>query len=65
MIKSMLRGCKKTTISMIVLVMLWAFNAFFNMFYTYFCAALSYPLYILLVRYGSSYDNNEYMVKLN
>ncbi|OUP81438.1 UNVERIFIED_ORG: hypothetical protein B5F06_14975 [Lacrimispora saccharolytica] len=65
MIKSMLRGCKKTTISMIVLVMLWAFNAFFNMFYTYFCATLSYPLYILLVRYGSSYDNNDYMVKLN
>ena len=32
-----------------VLVCMWAFNAFFNMFYTYFCAALSYPFYLLLV----------------
>lgn len=32
-----------------ILVSMWVFNAFFNMFYTYFCAALSYPFYLFLV----------------
>lgn len=54
MIKNMLRNVRKPLILMICLIMLWAFNAFFNMFYTYFCATLSFPFYVLLVKIGAS-----------
>ena len=40
-------------ILILTLVIMWAFNAFFNMFYTYFCAVLSFPFYLLIVRYDS------------
>ena len=29
------------------LIVIWAFNAFFNMFYTYICAVASYPFIVL------------------
>lgn len=40
-------------ILILTLIIMWAFNAFFNMFYTYFCAALSFPFYLLIVRYDA------------
>ena len=36
-----------------ICVIMWLFNAFFNMFYTYFCACLSFPFYLLIVRIDS------------
>lgn len=42
---------RKTKISLIIIcmiVVMWCFNAFFNMFYTYFCATLSFPFYVLI-----------------
>lgn len=33
-----------------MLIAIWAFNAFFNMFYTYFCATLSYPFYCMIIK---------------
>lgn len=37
-------------ISLCVIVC-WLFNAIFNMYYTYFCALLSYPLVLIVVSY--------------
>ena len=54
LIKNVLHGVKKPVVLMGCLIMLWAFNAFFNMFYTYFCATLSFPFYVLLVKIGAS-----------
>lgn len=44
---------KKRMPFMIVLLLLiaWLFNAFFNMHYVYFCAMLSYPLLVLSMKY--------------
>ena len=36
----------------ILVVLIWLFNAFFNMFYTYFCSMLCYPIILLLIRDG-------------
>lgn len=36
-----------------ILVLMWSFNAFFNMFYTYFCVALSFPFYLMIIRYDA------------
>ena len=52
LIQKTLKGKVKSRFIIIVLIILWAFNAFFNMFYTYFCALLSYPYFILLLRYN-------------
>ena len=41
---------KITKMAMMMLVAIWAFNAFFNMFYTYFCATLSYPFYCMIIK---------------
>ena len=49
-IKSILS--KKKSFSLVaVIILMWAFIAFFNMFYTYFCVTLAFPFYILIVRY--------------
>lgn len=32
-------------------IMCWFFNAFFNMYYTYFCSLLSYPFILIAVNY--------------
>lgn len=34
----------------VIMIIMWSFNAFFNMFYTYFCAVLSFPFYLLIVK---------------
>ena len=41
----------------LICVVMWAFNAFFNMFYTYFCACLSYPFYLLLIENSNKLNN--------
>lgn len=53
LIQKTLKEKVKSRFIIIVLIMLWAFNAFFNMFYTYFCAVLSFPYFILLLKYDS------------
>jgi hypothetical protein len=52
-IKKSIKYIDKSKLIIIILVILWAFNAFFNMFYTYFCAVLSFPYFILLLKYDS------------
>lgn len=53
-VRNILEEIKPSRILMCCLIMLWAFNAFFNMFYTYFCATLSFPFFVLLVRIGTT-----------
>ena len=43
---------KKYIFPFILASLIWLFNAFFNMFYTYFCSMLSYPILLLIVRDG-------------
>lgn len=43
-------GIRISKMAMMMLVAIWAFNAFFNMFYTYFCATLSYPFYCMIIK---------------
>ena len=40
-------------------VLMWAFNAFFNMFYTYFCATLAFPFFLLLIRNDTQNRQNK------
>lgn len=48
--KRLLSKDKKNTIIVCgICILMWVFNAFFNMFYTYFCACLSYPFYLLIL----------------
>lgn len=47
------RKKRVSRILILTLIIMWAFNAFFNMFYTYFCAALSFPFYLLIVEYDA------------
>ena len=47
--KTVIKGRHHGALIMLILVVMWAFNAFFNMFYTYFCAMLSYPIYLLMI----------------
>lgn len=42
---------KKDTILVVLAIGIWFFNAFFNMFYTYFCCVLSFPLLMIIVKY--------------
>ena len=60
-VRNIFEGIKPSRILMCCLVMLWAFNAFFNMFYTYFCATLSFPFFVLLVRIGTTIRLEENM----
>ncbi|WP_407314678.1 O-antigen ligase family protein [Desulfosporosinus sp. SB140] len=36
----------------ILIFVIWGFNAFFNMFYTYFCSMISLPLLMVIVNYS-------------
>ena len=40
-------------ILILTLIIMWNFNAFFNMFYTYFSVTLSFPFYLLIVKYDA------------
>lgn len=46
-------------ILIIICTVMWAFNAFFNMFYTYFCACLSYPFFLLLIENSNIQSNTK------
>lgn len=44
------RNLQKNNVSLFIcalVVMIWLFNAMFNMFYTYFCSILSFPILVL------------------
>lgn len=49
LIRQLIKGGKKPTIVIICAVCCWLFNAFFNMYYTYFCSLLSYPFMLIAV----------------
>lgn len=64
LIKLMISGTRQPIIIIICIVSCWAFNAFFNMYYTYFCALLSYPFVLIAVnkfkrseKYKKCYQN--------
>lgn len=40
-----------TIIAWVISIFIWAFNAFFNMFYTYLCAELALPFMLIALRY--------------
>ncbi|MFQ7879729.1 MAG: O-antigen ligase family protein [Blautia producta] len=48
--KKTFREIKISKMAAMMLIAIWAFNAFFNMFYTYFCATLSYPFYCMIIK---------------
>lgn len=50
MFKRVFNGLKVSKLAMLMLIIIWVFNAFFNMFYTYFCAVLSYPFYCIILK---------------
>ena len=50
MLKNSWKGIYLPRIIKISAVMVWLFNAFFNMHYVYFCAMLSYPFLVLALR---------------
>ena len=50
-IRTLLKTKKKNFFIKLVCVFIWFFNAFFNFFYCYFCAMLSYPILLLLVNH--------------
>lgn len=50
-IKSITKG-RKYILPFVFVILIWLFNAFFNMFYTYFCSMLSYPILLLAVKDG-------------
>lgn len=37
---------------LLLVIVIWVFNAFFNMFYTYFCSLLSFPILLLCIKEG-------------
>lgn len=41
--------CKIPFVLIILVILVWAVNAFFNMFYVYFCAMASYPILLLSI----------------
>lgn len=54
MVFYLIKSAKKDKIFTIIIVFIWLFNAMFNMFYTYFCSMLSFP--ILLFSYEIKQD---------
>lgn len=50
LLKKTFKGIKISKVAAMMLIAIWAFNAFFNMFYTYFCATLSYPFYCMIIK---------------
>lgn len=56
-----------TVIAWVISIFIWAFNAFFNMFYTYLCAELALPFMLLALRYAlqERYPNAGIMVGIS
>lgn len=62
------RSLKKTKVKnrfcFFAVLMVWIFNAFFNMFYTYFCSMICYPIFVSAYLEGNYLSiKNEYQVK--
>lgn len=49
MYKACIGGVKLPKWVHFILIFIWCFNAFFNMFYTYVCASASYPFLLLAI----------------
>lgn len=43
--------CRVPIPIVLAVIIIWLFNAMFNMFYTYFCACASFPLLLLAINY--------------
>lgn len=56
--KKILYKTNATVIVWVISIFIWAFNAFFNMFYTYLCAELALPFMLLALRYKYKKGNN-------
>ena len=54
LVRDLLKGLHIPILPVFFLLFMWLFNAFFNMFYTYFCASLSFPYFCLALRWGGS-----------
>lgn len=54
-VKSMI-GKNKSFLLRLIVYLMWGFIAFFNMFYTYFCMTLSFPFYLLIIKYDNYID---------
>ncbi len=65
LIKCMVGDNKRLKMITLILVLMWIFNAFFNMFYTYFCATLSFPIFLLCIKYDLENRNKDNMEELN
>lgn len=50
LVRNLLSGKRCSILIIFIALFMWAFNAFFNMFYTYFCASLSFPFFLLVIR---------------
>lgn len=46
----------------ITIVLIWWFNAFFNMYFTYMCAMLSLPILLIACEYGYASDESDKLV---
>ena len=57
LVKVLLKNKKIPIFIIYMCIFIWIFNAFFNMFYWYICAALSYPFLLLATSYH--YDEKE------
>ena len=53
-----LRKANVTVIAWVISIFIWAFNAFFNMFYTYLCAELALPFMLLALRFKYMEDES-------
>lgn len=54
LLKTLLHKVKIPILIKILVLFVWGFNAFFNMFYTYICAALAFPILLITVAYEYS-----------
>lgn len=58
LVRNLLKDCHIPALPIFFLVFMWLFNAFFNMFYTYFCASLSLPFFCLALRWESQFGHS-------
>ena len=65
LIKCMVGDNKRLKMITLILVLMWIFNAFFNIFYTYFCSNLSFPIFLLCIKYDLENRNKDNMEELN
>lgn len=62
LVHDLFKSCHIPVLPVFFLLLMWLFNAFFNMFYTYFCASLSFPFFCLALRWESRCDRSSRVV---